>query len=201
MSFIKWFVGIGISLIMLWVALLIGFSYETEVTEDADLWGEYTLGKEYVLERPVFLIESTDSYGGKEILIPEESYKRCLGRHAMAPNSIAEYRKDPVNASVRKFDSYEVKVDVIGIAEKGTRISPSRLVKSKGWSLWFGSTESLRPYAIILDGQFKGKEVGIMDISIYYRNNDGPFLYRPETGVVRNIEHAESNYNAKSTCS
>ena len=113
MRLIKWFLGMFLFLIIIWVVLLIGFSYETDVTDNSTLWGEYNLGKEYVLERPVFLIKSTDSYGGKIILIPEQSFKRCLGRHAIAPKSISEYRKDPINASIRKFKSHEVKVDAM----------------------------------------------------------------------------------------
>ncbi len=201
MTFIKWFLGIFASLILLWVVLLNGVSYETNVTENNALWGEYKLGNEYVLERPVFLIRSTDSYGGKIILIPEESYKRCLGRHAMAPKSIEEYRKDPVSASVRKFDAYEAKIDVIGVVERGVSVLPSRLIKRNGWSLWFGATESLRPYAKISDGGFKGMEVGITDVSIYYRDNDGPFLYKPEPGVLREAYQKKSRVAGRRNCS
>ena len=116
----------------------------------------------------------------------ESSIKRGLGRHNSSPNTIEEYEADPEKAGVKDFTDFKMKLDVVGIVRKGTRLRTIRLDKHKGWSWWFGNVETLTPWAEILDGEYSGKIVNITDISIYYRQSSGKgiFLYRPEEGII-----------------
>ncbi len=51
-----------------------------------------------------------------------------------------------------------------------------------------GGFEEVIPYATILTGPYKGKVVGITDISIYYADfNTGIFLYDPEFGIIKSL--------------
>jgi len=182
-----WLVGIVAAIVGLWFFAMIGVSFSTNVTEDKELWGGYNPDNQYVLDRSVFIIKADKYAGGHLVLVPEESFKRCLGRHWSAPDTIDEYRDDPVQASIKQYDGFEMKIDVIGIIERGTILELHKLEKNTEWSLWYGGTTTIKPFAKVKDGTFQGELVDLTDVSIYYRANgqDGPFIYKPEQGVIR----------------
>lgn len=166
-------------------------NFKTDVTDDEKLLGGYDKNKEYIILRDIFLqSDSSGLSGDRLILIPESSFKRCLGRHATAPKSIEQYRNNPEEATKTEYG----KIPVIGIVTKGTKLKLSRIERNMGLNWFYGTHDSLTPFAKILTGEFEGKEVDITDISIYYQNDsdDGPFIYKPEEGVIEVLEQKKS---------
>jgi hypothetical protein len=95
---------------------------------------------------------------------------------------VEAYHRDPVAASTIPLQnsSYSVQNEVYDIAVTGVRLRPSRIKRNRGLNLWYGHHDDLTPFAQILDGPLKGREVDITDISDYYQINDsGPFMFRP----------------------
>jgi len=198
-----WIVGITVAVVGLWVLAMIGVSFTTDVTDSKAFWGGYSLNEDYILDRSVFVIKADKYTGGHLVLVPEESFKRCLGRHYSAPDSIDEYRANPDEATIKKYDNFEMKLDVVGVVEKGEMLKLHKLEKNTGWSLWFGGGTSLKPFAQIMSGPFQGEVVDLTDVSIYYRegNDDGPFLYKPEPGVIRSISETKKQVASAIECS
>lgn len=173
-------VGIILAIPALWFLLLIGIGFSSNETDNPAYWGKYQAG-EYELSQPVFIIHDD----GKDYLVPESKNTRCLGRHKLAPESIAEFNTNPAKASRIQIGKIEINVNVKGVLEKGTLLRIKKIEKYSGFSLWAGYTEIIRPYGEILDGPFKGHVVNITDISIYYRDTDNnPFVYEPEQGII-----------------
>ena len=197
-----WVVGIVVTIVGLWVVAMVGVSFTTDVTDSKALWGGYSSGKEYVLDRSVFLIKADKYTGGHLVLVPEESFKRCLGRHYSVPDSIDEYRANPEVASIKKYDNFEMKIDVVGILEKGEKLELYKLEKNTGWNLWYGGGTTLKPFAKVTSGRFQGEIVDITDVSIYYReeSDEGPFLYKPEPGVIRSVSETKKLVRAAGDC-
>jgi|OpeIllAssembly_1097287.scaffolds.fasta_scaffold964903_1 hypothetical protein len=181
------------AIVIVFVALVIyifargGIDYTSNVSNNADLWGEYKYQRNYVLLRDVFIQKSSQGMAphGRFVLVPEASFGRHCGRHESSPKTIAEYEKNPRAAAIVKSGEYEFPIDVVGIVRKGTRLRTSRLDKHTGFSWFYGHVETLTPCAEILDGQYAGKKVDITDISYYYqKDGKGIFMYKPEDGVI-----------------
>lgn len=198
-----WNIGIMVSIVALVVSLITGISFTSDVTDNKNLWGGYDVDSKYTLDRPVFIIKTDQITGGRLVLVPEESFSRCLGRFWSAPDSIDEYRADPVQAAIKQYDGFEVKIDVVGVLEMGTNLELHKLEKKSAWSLWFGRTTTIKPLAKVIDGPFQGKIVDLSDVSIYYRGKERekPFLYKPEKGVIRNISEPGQQDVATNKCS
>jgi hypothetical protein len=172
--------GIILAIPTLWILLLLGIGFYSNETDNPVYWGKYQ-AVEYALSQPVFIIHDN----GKDYLVPESKNTRCLGRHKLAPKSIAEFNSNPAKASKIQIGTTAINVNVKGVLDKGTLLRIKKIEKYTGFSLWSGYAEIIKPYGEILDGPFKGYMVNITDISIYYRDTDNsPFVYEPEQGII-----------------
>lgn len=198
-----WFVLIVIVVVLLWVLAMFGFSFTTDATADKALWGGYNLDEEYVLDRPIFILKTNKLNGGHLALVPEGFFKGCSRRKYAAPNSIKEYRSNPEQGSIKIYNYSKVKINVVGVLEKGEKLKLHKLDKLTGWSLWAGGATTLKPFAKILSGPYQGKIVDIADVSISYRvsKEDGPYLYKPEQGIIRGVSETMAHNMAMKECS
>ncbi len=124
--------GIIVSIILaipaLWFLLLIGIGFSSNETDNPAYWGKYQAG-EYELSQPVFIIHDD----GKDYLIPESKNTRCLGRHKLAPESIAEFNTNPAKASVAadKHKDDIVKLKKLAESSKALAIAAGEKAKRK----------------------------------------------------------------------
>ena len=162
--------------------------YTVDVSRDDELWGGYSFQEEYIVDKDLFIIIPTLST--KKVLVPESSYHgRLLGRHYMAPNSISEYLKDPVQSSVYRNGGSEYKIDVVGVVKKGTILKTTKLEKRKAWTFYYGNTNDIFPYAEIITGDHTGTTVELTDVSVYRLNPKyDVYVYDPEEGLIRKKE-------------
>ena len=167
--------------------LLIGFHSTEDATENLELWGGYQPETEYVLVRDVFLQgTSADMAGRRLVLVPEG--ESGLGiRFESAPETVAAFREDPEQA-VKDAGLWFQKVH--GIVEKGTKLRTMKLEHHQGWSAFFGSVQTLTPYAEILDGEFAGKKVDLSDVSWFFGKKEdfGVIRYKPEEKLLQAIK-------------
>ncbi|MDF1851963.1 MAG: hypothetical protein P1U85_14075 [Verrucomicrobiales bacterium] len=167
--------------------LLIGFHSTGDATENLELWGGYQPETEYVLVRDVFLQgTSADMAGRRLVLVPEG--ESGLGiRFESAPETVAAFREDPEQA-VKDAGLWFQKVH--GIVEKGTKLRTMKLEHHQGWSAFFGSVQTLTPYAEILDGEFAGKKVDLSDVSWFFGKKEdfGVIRYKPEEKLLQAIK-------------
>ncbi len=80
-----------------------------------------------------------------------------------------------------------MKINVVGMLEKGKNLILHKLEKSIGWRLWFEGATIFKIFCENSVGSFQSEIVDITDVLIYCREDkgDSPFFYRPEQGAIR----------------
>jgi hypothetical protein len=167
------------------------WNYGTE----SKLWGGYKYDRTCTLKRDVFVMVVDDGLAGKKpslfplcrktrlALVPEKDFhwpgKR--GRHHTAPSSIEAYYSNPdVATRIQRSGSNACRIEVFGIATNRTSLRLTHIERNRGFNWFYGTHDVLTPFASILDGPFKGREVDIADVSDRFQQDDrGPFMYRP----------------------
>ena len=161
---------------------------------DSWAWGGYEPDRIYILSRDVFVMRVDGGLSDEHLaLVPEADWHwpSDHGRFYDSPDSVKAYRDDVAATSMRdETDGIACRSsEVDGIALLGTHLRPSRVERNRGLNWWYGTHDSLIPFAVILDGPYAGTEVDLSDVSDAYQLNDsGPFLRRPVALILEAAE-------------
>ena len=147
--------------------LLCGCNYSSnsEVNENAAMYGGYGAGNTYRLKQDVFLLILFFKKEEQFALSPDgESLKS--GRNYSAPSSIGDFRKDGKGFSIVEGVAYHVPTTPLGIVGGGATIKVVTAIKRDSFSWFFGENSSITVFGEILDGDHKGKVVNLNDLSV-----------------------------------
>lgn len=172
---------------MLWPLISGCIDIPRTITKDSPLWGGYGSAEKYQLIRDAFIMVVDDGLEPQRLALCPEGEFQKHARFYSVPTTIETYEKDPEKAVVIKLKgggSY--KVNVAGIVRAGTNIKCSRLRQHQGLNWFYSSHNQITIYAKFLDGEHRGKEVDLQDVSDSYEK-EGVWLDKPNLQLLKKI--------------
>ena len=155
------------------------------ITKESPLWGGYGSGKKYILVHDAFIMVVNDGLEPQRLAVCPEGDFNKRGRYFSVPSTIESYEKNPEKAVMIDLPgggSYKVIVD--GIVRAGTILQCSRLRQNRGINWWSGSHNQITVYAKVLNGDQKGKEVDLEDVSVSFKK-EGIWLQKPDSRLIK----------------
>lgn len=140
-------------------------NFRHEITDNKTAWFPYEIGKDYVLKEDVFLMQVDSGLESKRLALVPVSDEARSGGFYSTPKSINDYNKNPKEASRIHLEHGYFEIIVVAVIKAGTTFTPSRIMQNAGWDLWFGNHTFNTIYGKITNGEYKGEEVDILDIS------------------------------------
>jgi len=139
-----------------------------DASNDVELWGGYASKAVYALKENVFVLKLDDDWKGERYALSPEGRFKHPTRFYSVPFSINKYKEKndqmpPENVVTGR--SYDVPTTTVGIAEKGTRIMCTKVIKYYVSTLFFGNARGTMIFGEILDGRYAGTLVDLSDLS------------------------------------
>ena len=155
------------------------------ITKESPLWGGYGSGKKYTLLHDAFIMVVKDGLEPQRLAVCPEGDFNKRGRFFSTPSTIEAYEQNPEKAVMIKLPgggTYKVTVDYI--LRAGTTLQCSRVRQNRGLNWWSGSHNQITVYAKVLNGDQKGKEVDLQDVSISFKQKK-TWLQKPDARLIK----------------
>ena len=122
------------------------------------------------------------------MLSPPED-KKPSGRRYKAPQTINQPLSVVQARDDEKASAYNLHTVALGIVRKGTRLEVVEVIRERQVSWFFGETTVVTVYAKLLDGEYGGRIVDVLDISSGQHVQDGGIVtYEADPAFLRPVE-------------
>lgn len=155
---------------------------------NSPLWGGFDHKTIYVLTDDVFLLSVEQNRKSPFVLSPPEN-KKPSGRYYKAPRTINQPLSVVETKDDEKAAAYHLHTVALGIVRKGTRLEVVEVIRERQVSWFFGAITVVTVYAKLLDGEYGGRIVDVLDISSEQHVQDGGIVtYEADPAFLRPVE-------------
>lgn len=154
----------------------------TDVSNDPERRGEFTVGEQYQARETLYLLEIKDEFRRFLALTPSADKKSRFRFFYPAPASATDQRIDAKNSS-----AYQMSATRQSVIPAHSTIKIIRIEQKYTWTWFFGGITTTTAYGRITNPTFSSRDINLTNVSYRYEIAKNEYLSKPNPNFLHPV--------------